>query len=140
VRYPQEALCALRTAGVGYGGYLPNLAGPATYAASGLTLHIPRQQYIGAMTGIPTIRVFEALACAIPLISAPWRDTEHLFGPHDFWMVHDAREMTSAVQTLLSDSKTAEQQAAQGLATVLARHTCRHRAEQLTSICEELYR
>ena len=29
------------------------------------------------MHGIPTIRVFEALACGIPLlISAPWQDTE----------------------------------------------------------------
>ena len=44
-----------------------------------LTVHIPRQQYTRAMTGIPTIRVFEALACGIPLISAPWSDTEHLF-------------------------------------------------------------
>jgi spore maturation protein CgeB len=140
VRYPQEALCALQNASVGYGGYLPNLAGPGTYASSRLTVHIPRQQYTVAMTGIPTIRVFEALACGIPLISAPWKDAEHLFNDGDFRMARNTHEMKAAMQTLLSDSKAAEQQAAQGLATVLARHTCRHRAEQLTSIFEELYR
>jgi spore maturation protein CgeB len=140
VRYPHDALRALTAAGVHYGGYLPNLAGPATYAGSRITLHIPRQQYNGAMTGIPTIRVFEALACGIPLVSAPWKDTEHLFRAGDFYMVSDTREMKEAIHMFLSDSKAAKQQADAGLATVLAQHTCRHRAEQLTSICEELYR
>lgn len=138
VRYPQQALTALKWAGVHYGGYLPNLDCPAVYAASRLTVHIPRQQYTQAMTGIPTIRVFEALACGIPLISAPWRDSESLFRPGDFWMVHTTGEMKEALRTLLIDERAAEQQAAQGLATVLARHTCSHRAEQLTSICEEV--
>jgi spore maturation protein CgeB len=140
VRYPPDALRALTVAGVHYGGYLPNLAGPTTYASSRITLHIPRQQYDGAMTGIPTIRVFEALACGIPLVSAPWKDAEHLFRAGDFYMVSDTREMKQAIHMFLSDSKAAKQQAEAGLATVLARHTCRHRAEQLTSICEELYR
>ena len=79
VRYPEAGLAALRQAGVHYHGYLPNLAAPAVYAAARLTVHIPRQQYTAAMTGIPTIRVFEALACGIPLISAPWADCEGLF-------------------------------------------------------------
>ena len=72
VRYPNDALKALVSAGVEYGGYLPNLDGPETYARSRVTMHIPRQQYASAMAGIPTIRVFEALGCGIPLISAPW--------------------------------------------------------------------
>jgi spore maturation protein CgeB len=138
VRYPQQALAALEFARVRYGGYLPNLDSPAAYAASRLTLHIPRQQYRLAMSGIPTIRVFEALACGIPLISAPWNDTEHLFREGDFTTVHTTQEMVAAMRNLLCDRKAAKQQAARGLETVLARHTCRHRAEQLTSICEEL--
>jgi spore maturation protein CgeB len=138
VRYPQQALAALEFARVHYGGYLPNLDSPAAYAASRITLHIPRQQYRLAMNGIPTIRVFEALACGIPLVSAPWNDTEHLFREDDFTMVHTTQEMVAALRTLLCDPKAARQQAARGLETVQARHTCRHRAEQLTSICEEL--
>jgi spore maturation protein CgeB len=91
-----------------------------------------------AMTGIPTIRVFEALACGIPLICSPWRDTEHLFREGDFLMVKNAEEMTSAIEHLLRDRAAAEAQALRGLETILSRHTCAHRAEELTCICEEL--
>ena len=39
-----------------------------------------------SLPGIPTIRPFEALACGIPLVSAPWHDAEHLFRDGlDFW-------------------------------------------------------
>ena len=138
VRYPPEALSSLKGAGIRYGGYLPNVAGPAVYAESRLTLHIPRQQYAQAMTGIPTIRVFEALACRIPLISAPWKDTEQLFQKGDFMQVRNSSEARSAIDGLLRDPALAEQQAAQGLATVLTRHTCMHRAQELTAICEEI--
>ena len=140
MRYPQEGLDALREAHVLYGGYLPNLDAPQVYAAARLTVHVPRQQYTFAMDGIPTIRVFEALACGIPLVSAPWRDTEHLFRPGDFRMVHSTAEMTEAMHALLSDPVMAAEQAHRGLETVLTHHTCPHRAQELISICEELSR
>ncbi|WP_263385646.1 CgeB family protein [Granulicella arctica] len=138
VRYPQDGLKACADAGVFYGGYLPNLDAPAVYAAARLTVHIPRQQYSSAMTGIPTIRVFEALACGVPLLSAPWQDCEELFRPGDFTMVQGGAEMLSAMGTLLKHPEIAEAQSARGLETVLARHTCAHRAQQLMEICEEL--
>ena len=139
VRYPEDAQAILREAGIRYGGYLPNLKAPETYAAAYLTVHIPRQQYAAAsMTGIPTIRVFEALACGIPLISAPWEDTETLFRKGDYLSVRNADEMRRAIEYLLSDKDAAAAQAERGLETLLARHTCRHRAEQLTEIFEEL--
>jgi len=139
VRYPEQALTALQDSNVEYGGYLPNLDGPATYAASRVTMHIPRQQYAGAMAGIPTIRVFEALACGIPLISAPWRDAEHLFRDGDIRFVRNSKETRAAMEFLLSDKKAAAEQAERGLATVVARHTCMHRAQEMTAICEELF-
>lgn len=138
VRYPPEARIALQEAHIAYGGYLPNLDGPGKYAAARATLHVPRQAYTAAMAGIPTIRVFEALACGIPLISAPWEDTEHLFREGDYCRVSSTAEMTAALQLMVKDTAAAEQQAKQGLETILARHTCVHRAEQLTSICEEI--
>ena len=55
VRYPEDGREALRSAGIAYGGYLPNLDAPTVYARSRLSLHIPRQQYAEVMTGIPTI-------------------------------------------------------------------------------------
>jgi spore maturation protein CgeB len=137
VRYPKDGVAALCGAGVHYGGYLPNLDAPAVYAASRVTLHIPRRQYATAMPGIPTIRVFEALACGIPLISAPWQDEERLFCDGDFLVARDAEEMGHCMKDLLHNPVAAAAQAAQGLERVLARHTCRHRARQLTTIFEE---
>jgi spore maturation protein CgeB len=138
VRYPSEGLAALQASGIRYGGYLPNLEAPVTYAASRVTIHIPRQQYATAMPGIPTIRVFEALACGIPLISAPWQDTEELFREDDLLFVSNAQEMREAVGYLLDHPRAAADQALRGLETVLAHHTCLHRANELSSICEEL--
>ncbi|HEX5236785.1 MAG TPA: glycosyltransferase [Silvibacterium sp.] len=140
VRYPQDGVDALHKARVQYRGYLPNLDAPSTYASARLTVHIPRQQYASAMHGIPTIRVFEALACGIPLISAPWQDSENLFREGDFTFVRNAAGMKRAMEKLLSDTRAAEAQALRGLETILSRHTCRHRAEELTSICQELLR
>ncbi len=138
VRYPREGELALACSGVRYGGYLPNLEAPKAYASSRVCMHIPRRQYASLMKGIPTIRVFEALACGIPLISAPWEDTEKLFRPNDFLSVRSTDEAASAIKRLLDDSEYAEQQATRGLETVLERHTCDHRASQLTTICEEV--
>jgi spore maturation protein CgeB len=138
VRYPEDGLAALHNAGVKYGGYLPNLDAPSEYGTARLTVHIPRQQYSTAMTGIPTIRVFEALACGIPLICSPWQDTEHLFQEGDFLTVRNGEEMKRAMESLLRDKAAADAQALRGLETILSRHTCAHRAEELTAICEEL--
>ncbi len=138
VRYPADALEALQRAHIQYGGYLPNLCAPTVYASAKLTAHIPRQQYASAMAGIPTIRVFEALACGVPLISAPWQDVENLFRPGDLHFVNNGAEMAAGLQKLLQDPAAAQDQANRGLETVLSRHTCDHRAQQLTSICEEL--
>ena len=138
VRYPADGLAALHQAGIGYAGYLPNLHAPAVYARSRMTLHIPRQQYADMMAGIPTIRVFEALACGIPLLSAPWQDTEELFRPGDFRFVTNGTAMHEEMRRLLSDPSAAFEQAARGLETILARHTCLHRAQELTQICQEV--
>jgi spore maturation protein CgeB len=137
VRYPDDGLIALRHAGVHYGGYLPNLCAPAAYASARLTVHIPRQQYATVMKGIPTIRVFEALACGVPLISAPWQDSQRLFREGDFLTVRNAAEMRRAMEYLLSNPEAAKAQALRGLETVLTRHTCRHRAQQLSTVFEE---
>lgn len=137
VRYPEHGVSALRSAGVQYGGYLPNLDAPSVYAAARLTVHIPRQQYASIMPGIPTIRVFEALACGIPLISAPWQDSESLFREGDYACVDSSQAMRSKMEHLLNDAAAASAQAARGLETILAHHTCHHRAMQLSEILEE---
>jgi spore maturation protein CgeB len=94
VRYPPEGRRALAVAGIDHAGYLPNFRVPRAFAAARLTVHIPRRPYATALPGIPTIRVFEALACGIPLICSPWHDTEHLFAPgEDFLVARDGVAM-----------------------------------------------
>ncbi len=137
VRYPEDGVEALRNADIRYGGYLPNLAAPEVYARSRMTMHVPRQQYSGAMQGIPTIRVFEALASGIPLLSAPWQDTEELFREGDFTFVRSGAEAEAAMRRMLDDPGFAQEQVERGLTTVLAKHTCAHRAAQLTRILEK---
>lgn len=71
VRYPDHALNELRKSGIAYGGWIANADVPEAFARHRATVHIPRRPYVQHLPGIPTIRVFEALACGIPLISAP---------------------------------------------------------------------
>jgi spore maturation protein CgeB len=139
VRYPEEAKATLANAGVEFRGYVPNLSAPVVYGQSCVSVHVPRRQYANGLSGIPTIRVFEVLACGAPLVCSPWTDAEHLFRPGaDYVVVKDGVEMTATLESLLRDDKAREQLAANGLETIKARHTCRHRAEQLEEICREL--
>ena len=139
VRYPEAARRALAEAGIDYGGWIANAEVPRAFARHRVTVHVPRRPYVEALPGVPTIRVFEALACGIPLVSAPWSDVEGLFrAGTDFLVARDGVEMTRALGDLLADPARARALAANGLATVRARHTCAHRALELLAICREL--
>jgi spore maturation protein CgeB len=139
VRYPPDGLAALAGAGIAYRGYLPNPAVPAVLAGHRVTMHVPRRPYAEALPGVPTIRVFEALACGIPLVSAPWRDSEGLFTPgEDFLVARDGPEMRRHLRTLLGEPAVAAALADRGRRTILARHTCAHRVDELMTICREL--
>ena len=141
VRYPEHAQKELSAAGIQYRGYLPNLESPKTYARSILSLHVPRRFYTNGLSGVPTIRVFEALACGIPLVCSPWTDTEGLFRPgEDYVCVEDGRQMESEIRFLLADEVARRQIARNGLETIEKKHTCAHRAQQLMQIYEELQR
>jgi spore maturation protein CgeB len=139
VRYPEAGRQKLLSAGIEFRGYLPNLRAPRAYGESLLTVHVPRRQYANGLSGVPTIRVFEALACGIPLLCAPWTDTEGLFRPgQDYLCLNDGRAMAAEVRHFISDPAARRQLAASGLEMVQARHTCAHRARQLHEICEDL--
>src|SRR5690606_2858135 len=139
VRYPAEARRAVAEAGAEYRGWLPNHRVAEVFARHRCTVHVPRRPYVDALPGIPTIRPFEALACGIPLISAPWRDTERLFTEgEDYLVARDSDEMQRQLRAVLADADLATALARNGRATVLARHTCAHRVDELLAILEEL--
>jgi spore maturation protein CgeB len=135
VRYPATALAALQASGLTYGGWIANADVPKAFARHKVTMHIPRRPYVKALPGIPTIRVFEALACGIPLISAPWSDTEQLFRPgRDFLFAADGNEMTKLLRDVVNDRDLANSLITSGIETIKDRHTCRHRVDELFSI------
>jgi spore maturation protein CgeB len=63
---------------------------------------------------------------------------EGLFREGDVIFAMNCEEMRCAMVRLLERPEEAEAQATRGLETVLARHTCAHRAEEMTAICEEV--
>lgn len=139
VRYPEAALAAIKKAGLSYGGWIANAEVPKAFARHRVTLHIPRKPYVESLPGIPTIRVFEALACGIPLLSAPWSDAENLFRPGtDFLMARNGRQMESLLRDVLGEPDLGRMLAANGLETVRARHTCRHRVDELLAIVSRI--
>jgi spore maturation protein CgeB len=139
VRYPDRAKQTLKQFGARYHGWLANAAAPEVFAAHVATVHVPRRFYTQLLPGIPTIRVFEALACGIPLVSAPWDDCEHLFRVgEDFLMVRDGDEMTRALRELKSDPELRQRLVRSGLETIRDRHTCAHRVDELLSIIERV--
>ena len=139
VRYPASAQNRLQASGIEYRGYLPNLSAPGVYSQSLLTLHIPRRFYANGLSGIPTIRMFEVMACGVSLICSPWTDAERLFRANeDYLSVGDGRAMLFELQHLIKDETARQQLAASALETIRGHHTCAHRADQLLQICQEL--
>jgi len=139
VRYPPEALALLDRYGVAYRGWVANAMAPAIFAERLATVHVPRRFYSTILPGIPTIRVFEALACGIPLVSAPWEDSEGLFTPgEDFLTADDGAEMTRQLKRLKCDPELRRSLVEKGLETIRARHSCGHRADELLGIIQDL--
>lgn len=135
VRYPEGARAMLAAHGARYCGWLANFRAPEIFARHLATVHVPRRWYARLLPGIPTIRVFESLACGMPLVSAPWEDSESLFSPGaDYLVARDGVEMERHLAALRDDPGLRRSLAAHGLATIRSRHTCGHRATELLAI------
>ena len=135
VRYPDHALAMLDRYGVTYRGWLPNARAPEIFAQHLATVHVPRRFYVDMLPGIPTIRVFEALACGIPLVSAPWRDSEGLFKPGaDYLVAENEDQMERHLNAIRHDADLRRALVENGLAAIRSRHSCAHRVDQLLAI------
>lgn len=139
VRYPSEARRLLDAYGAHFLGWLPNARAPDIYARHLATVHVPRRFYTELLPGIPTIRVFEALACGIPLVCAPWRDSEQLFRPgEDYLVARNGTEMAHHLRTLANEPELRATLVDNGLRAICARHSCAHRAVELLGIVAAL--
>lgn len=140
VRYPREILQKFALKGLHYCGWLPNFRAPEIFANHRVTVHVPRRYYAESLPGIPTIRPFEAMACGIPLVSAPWDDVEGLFTiGQDYLVAEDNQQMQRHLATILLDTDFAQYLSDNALKTIRQRHTCGHRVDQLLEILEDLH-
>jgi spore maturation protein CgeB len=102
---------------------------PAFYAAQRFTVNVTRAEMVAAGWS-PSVRLFEAAACAVPVISDVWAGLETFFTPGDEILVPaDAR---AVMQTLTSTSEHERRAIGRrARARVLAQHTAEHRAAAL---------
>jgi spore maturation protein CgeB len=138
VRYPDEIRAELARRGIDYAGWLPNHEAPSAFARALWTVHVPRRPYVEMLPGIPTIRVFEALACGIPLVSAPWHDAEGLFPEGCYLRARSGEEMTQALSSLRADPHLRDELVQNGLRIIAARHSCAHRVDEMLAIVGKL--
>jgi spore maturation protein CgeB len=138
-RYLRSARLRIALARLHYRGRVADDRVPKLFARHRLTVHVPHRPYAAALPGVPTIHPFEAMACGIPLISAPWDDCEGLFRTEqDYLVARDCAEMREAMQAIVEYPELAEKLRASGLETIRSRHTCAHRVDELLAIDAEL--
>ncbi|MFY9820847.1 MAG: glycosyltransferase [Thermoanaerobaculia bacterium] len=126
---------ALIEAGIEHAGWLPNYEVPRAFTRFALTVAVPRRPQVQT----PPSQLFEALACGIPVVSAPWDDAEGLFRPgQDFLVAHNGEEMKLLMRELLDDPAMAVELARAGRETLLSRHTCAHRVNELLEIYRQV--
>jgi spore maturation protein CgeB len=129
----------MKRAGIRHGGWIANHRVPWLFSQYRCTVHVPRRPYVEQLPGIPSLRMFEAMACGLPLVCSPWEDAEHLFIPgKDYLVARDKREMKEHLRNVLHDEALARRLAMHARWTIQERHTCAHRADELLRIGEEL--
>jgi spore maturation protein CgeB len=111
--------------------HLPPGAHSAFYGSMKYTVNITRADMVRAGYS-PSVRLFEAAACAAPIISDYWEGLETLFKPGEEILVSSSAEETLRHLSELS----AEQRSRIGeraRARVLSAHTASHRVDELES-------
>jgi len=104
--------------------HLPPAEHAAFYCASRFTLNVTRADMIAAGWS-PSVRLFEAGACATPIISDRWRGLEELFEPdRAIILADDADAVIAALE------RPARPIGEAARAAVLAAHSAERRAER----------
>lgn len=110
---------------------------PAFYAASRHTLNVTRADMIAAGWS-PSVRLFEAGACATPIVSDVWDGLDDLFGPGREIVLAESPEAVLAALARPEAERRAMGEAAR--ARILAGHTSEHRAAELEGALNETAR
>jgi spore maturation protein CgeB len=109
---------------------------PAFYAASRFTLNVTRADMIAAGYS-PSVRLFEAAACATPMISDVWNGLDILFRPgREIVFAGAAEEVLKVLRRVDEPARRAMGEAARE--RILAAHTAAHRAAELEACLHEV--
>lgn len=109
---------------------------PGFYAAQRMTLNITRAEMVRAGWS-PSVRLFEAAACAVPVVSDRWEGLDTFFRPGREIVIADSTaEVLAALDGLDDRRRTAMGSAARE--RVLAEHTAEHRAVRLETLVAQL--
>ena len=115
--------------------HLPPSEHPEFYAASGFTLNVTRADMIAAGWS-PSVRLFEAAACAVPVISDKWEGIDSLFAPGAEILLAEASDEAVAILRDTHDAAAAAIGEA-ARARVMDGHTAAHRAAELERYLRE---
>jgi spore maturation protein CgeB len=111
---------------------------PAFYCAQRFTLNVTRADMIRAGWS-PSVRLFEAAACGVPIISDWWEGLDAFFVPgREILIARDADDVERHLRTVGDEQR-------RGLAhrarlRVLAEHTAERRARELEQLADETSR
>ncbi|KAA0677574.1 CgeB family protein [Azospirillum brasilense] len=109
--------------------HVPPAEHPAFYAASRFTLNVTREDMIRAGHS-PSVRLFEAAACATPIISDCWDGLDALLEPdRDIILARTSGDVLHALHQL--DENARQAMGARARRRILEHHTAAHRAETL---------
>jgi spore maturation protein CgeB len=105
------------------------------YNAQRYTLNITRADMIRAGWS-PSVRLFEAAACATPVISDYWEGLEEFFAPErEILIARSANDVAAILHEVPHDQRI--DIGAQARRRVLAKHTAAHRAAELEAFTAE---
>ena len=109
--------------------HLPPPEHPAFYAAQRYTLNVTRADMVAAGWS-PSVRLFEAAACGVPVVSDAWEGLDSLFRPgREILLAETAGDVLRLLRDIPEDRRAAIGAAAR--ARVLAGHTASVRAGEL---------
>jgi spore maturation protein CgeB len=123
-------------ANVEHNEHLPPAQHPNFYCRQRFTLNVTRADMIAAGYS-PSVRLFEAAACGVPVISDRWAGLSSFFEPgEEILVAENSREVVQILNQLSEERRRAIAIAAQR--RVLRSHTAERRARQLEAYYAEV--
>jgi spore maturation protein CgeB len=116
--------------------HVPPEAHSSFYCSQSYTLNITRANMVKAGFS-PSVRLFEAAAAGVPIITDRWAGIESIFKPDEEILIADLSEHVVNILTELPEDRR-RAIAAAARKRVLADHTADRRARQLEEYCQEV--